>query len=466
NGQHLLVPIFSENVDTFESVASRSAFLFDAIVSIGCRAEEGFSSATYRLLQARLREHLTEILIDCSTRSTLETVQAVAIMAGYSENGSVLIAIALRFAIESGLPETVNELMDLLAQDSGIASAEEENLYRITRIWYGVCNLELFFSLDGGKLPGITVDISSRRIRALVKHPASTAVDIRLLSQVELNIIRVNAYRIIATQCAAAPLSDGKELRTTVNDSRIELRLWLEEWTAIISADTVAHQRSFALLNLHIQYEWAWTTLHLKALSDFGIENIAIMADFQRDMVRTAKEAASRHLQLLLEASSSPASPTASPVPSQDGQMSTYLTTFKWTMDYVWAKCAFSVLLVLKLAFLLREPPAELMRLLRDAHKVLGELEKVTTGHIAYFSILQTSVEKCDGALREYMSQQSTVPSLLESSASREEGASAEDDFQRYAPGEFVFEWDFPGLNLRNVPLGWQDLFIDLDNVL
>lgn len=289
-----------------------------------------------------------------------------------------------------------------------------------------------------------------------MNHPERTAVDFRLLSQIELNIIRSNTYTSIARHYEATPLPGNEPLlRSTIQDTSIELSLWLEEWTAIISSEIVAPQRTTALLNLHIQYEWALITLHLKALSDSGMDNIAIMTEFQQDMVQIAKDAAVRHLHHLLEASSSPPSPTGSP---QQPRLPAYLSTFKWTMDYVWAKCAFSVLLVLKLALLLRDPLPSVMMLLHDAYKVLEELKKITVGNIAYFKILQTSIEKCESALREHMSQQQLS---LEAVG----GGEAEDDFQGYAPSEFVFEWDFPGLNLRHVPLGWQDLFIDLDSV-
>lgn len=126
------------------SVASRSTFLFDAIVSIGCRAEEGFSSSIYRQLQSRLRDHLTGALINASNPS-IEDIQAITLMAAYSENGFVMIALALRFAVQAGLPNAVDQLMALGSSHSRPVGAEEQRLYRLTRLWYGVCNLELLY---------------------------------------------------------------------------------------------------------------------------------------------------------------------------------------------------------------------------------------------------------------------------------------------------------------------------------
>lgn len=124
------------------SVSSRSAFLLDAIVSIGCRAEQGFSSPTYRQLQSRLRDHLTSLLIHASAPS-LEDIQAITLMAAYSENGFVMIALALRFAVQLGLPSAVDQLVARCTNRSRPVDSEEQELYRLSRVWHGICNLEL-----------------------------------------------------------------------------------------------------------------------------------------------------------------------------------------------------------------------------------------------------------------------------------------------------------------------------------
>lgn len=276
------------------------------------------------------------------------------------------------------------------------------------------------------------------------------------MSQIELNIIRANAYTVITQQHTNTSLASEARLRSTIQGTAVELALWLEEWSAIVSSGTYNDKGEVAMLNLRIQYNWALITLHLKALSNFGIESIAIMTDFQRDMVRIAKEAAVRHLHSLLE------TPRTTSSPPEDSAPPPYLSVFKWTMDYVWAKCAFTVLLVLKLSLLLRDPLPEVLLLLRDAYRVLEELTRVTvinSGNTSYLKILRTSIEKCESALKEHMMQEQQ---LNIGDVEREDGQ-AESDFQGYVPSQFVFEWDFPGLNLRHVPLGWHDLFHDLD---
>lgn len=319
------------------------------------------------------------------------------------------------------------------------------------------------FSLDGGKMPGMTVHVSTRRIRSLLNHAERTSVDVRLLSQVELNTIRCEAYTKLMNTGSDPLLPQNEDrLRTVLDETSVELSLWLEEWSAIVSMEPTPEQRAHALQNLHIQRHWALMTLHLKAIATTGIENIALMTDFQQETVRKAKDSATKHLQHILETS---ATPYSSPAFASGTPNSMYLSTFKWTLDYVWAKCAFSVLLVLKLSILLRDPVPSVMALLRDAHRLLEELKKVTVGHIAYFQILQTSIEKCEAALREYVAQQHTNGASGLDLESPDTTRSAEDEFQGYMPSEFVFEWDFPGLNLKHMPLGWQDYFINIDGL-
>jgi hypothetical protein len=262
-----------------------------------------------------------------------------------------------------------------------------------------------------------------------------------------------------------------------VRNARIELGVWLDEWTGIVLNNSNDYARpeeqSLALIHLRIQQAWALITLHLKAIANTGIENIAAMTDFQKDIVHTAKVEAVNHLELLLQASSSPPTPHGTPGPAGSQPkpiQSAYLADFKRTMDFVWAKCAFSILLVLRLAMLLRDPPEELMQLLQSSHKVLEQLKSISVNNLAYFQILQASVEKCEKALQEWLSQQAKAH-VDESgfSTSHQPGEdpelTAEAEFEGYAPKEFMFDWHFPGLNIRHVPLRLQDLFLDFDSI-
>ncbi|EON67686.1 hypothetical protein W97_06829 [Coniosporium apollinis CBS 100218] len=412
-------------------------------------------------------------------------------MASYSDNGWLNTSIALGLALELELPEAVEQLMARTVGASieryakGV-DEEEKRLFRLTRTWYGVLNLDHIFSLDGGKKPAVTPASSPRRLRALLSHPQRTPVDLRLFAQVELNAMRSSMLENLPRiSDFSMDTEEEAELASVIRGARIDLDLWLEEWNSIIQKHSheADSDTNVTLLNLQIQHEWALITLHLKAISMMGVENLALMTDKQRNIILAAKEAAERHLELLLHASSANEGDFSSPASER-----TYLASFKWTMDFVWAKCAFSVLLVLRLSMLLRDPPERLMQLLRQAHELLEELERGTGGQIAYFQILAVSVEKCEKALREHMRQKelqqqcesgngvggtaafAATPGDLgdrhnDGNAGTPGNNDAEQDFQAYAPRELLLQWDFPGLNLRYIPIGWQDLLMDFDTM-
>lgn len=68
-------------------------------------------------------------------------------MGAYSDNGYVLVALALRFAAQLGLPNTVDKLLARTSSASATITAEDYELYRLARIWLGICNLELLYDV-------------------------------------------------------------------------------------------------------------------------------------------------------------------------------------------------------------------------------------------------------------------------------------------------------------------------------
>lgn len=118
------------------------------------------------------------------------------------------------------------------------------------------------------------------------------------------------------------------------------------------------------------------------------------------------------------------------------------------------AKCAFSVLLLLKLARLL-PTSTNMSSLVSDAKVLLSHLSKVRGSGNIYFRILCLTVEKCEKALNGDIAPQNPG------------GATAMDaelDFQTYVPREFILEWNFPGLTFCWIPFDLQDLFMDFGN--
>jgi hypothetical protein len=440
------VPVFDPHFDTFDSVRGRSSMLFDTICTVGCKMTTGPSSQVYQLLNKDSKTRVCEVLVG-SVAASLESIQSLLIVASYSEKGWMLTSIATRMAMQLDLPGAYEEAIKFAsamgssdsrgwASNAEVADSEVVNArFRKARTWLGLFVLEHIFSIDCGKPPGIEAQVTLRRCRILVSHPSRTSLDLRLLSQVELNSLRAVAH----SKLSIPNSMPDTELATFIQGMKIDLDIWVEDWLQIMLTRTLADssERPVLILNLRIQRDWAEIVMCCRALQSTGIDNVVAMSSEQHEMILMAKDAAQRHLEKLLE------------------RPDLYIATLRYSMDFVWAKCAFSVLLLLKLAILLPET-SNVPRLLADARRLLEELGNIHGPQNIYFRILSIGVEKAEKALNAYMAQRTpTSPGPQE----------AEIDFQTYVPKEFMFEWDFPSLTLSFVPIDLQELFSEFTNV-
>lgn len=170
------------------------------------------------------------------------------------------------------------------------------------------------------------------------------------------------------------------------------------------------------------------------------------MSSTERNILLAAKSSARRHLRLIIV------------------EPDFYLAKLKYAMDFVWAKCAFSFLLLLKLSRLLPERDEEYQELLEHGNRLVDELSKAGSntnqsgaGNI-YLQILKVSIEKYGRTLREL---QQPSPSGSTATSPFWELFDAQADLQWFVPEQFVSEWDFPGLNLFYFPTAWQGFFGD-----
>ncbi|KAJ5310267.1 uncharacterized protein N7443_002728 [Penicillium atrosanguineum] len=471
------IPIFDPEHDTFDSIRSRSSILLNAICTIGCMVETshtfsllapGTGGPMSDMLHAELKKWIN-VIIQNKALNCLESVQAMLVVACYSADRLLILSFATRMALDLGLHEAFEEVTERLAMknDGDIYSGpdhvfeRERVLMRKSRTWFGLLVLEHIFRVDGGKPPGIRLIGNSRRCRILLSHPSSTILDLRLFSQVELNILRgknnlfswrrecrpntfsatINDTLVVGTNLDRLAITDF------VHEMKIDLDLWFDDWLRIIEGSISAQkEKPYLLVALRVQKCWAEMMLNCKALRTMGVENVAAMSSTERNILLAAKASARRHLRII----------TVEP--------DFYLAKLKYAMDFVWAKCAFSFLLLLKLSRLLPERDKEHQELLEHGNRLVDELSKAGSntnqsraGNI-YLQILKVSIEKYGRALQE--SQQ---PSTGGSTATSPfwELFDAQADLQWFVPEQFVSEWDFPGLNLFYFPTAWQDFFGD-----
>jgi hypothetical protein len=174
------------------------------------------------------------------------------------------------------------------------------------------------------------------------------------------------------------------------------------------------------------------------------------MSTAERNFLMMAKISARKHLKLI----------TGDPV--------NYLSKLRYAMDFVWAKCAFCFLLLLKLSRFLPEASEENWQLLQDGNLLVQELSKVDTtsgdgnGGNIYLQILKLSIDKYEKSMVEQETDTDMASASQEAPGPFWDLFDAQSDLQSFVPKQFVFEWDFPGLNLFYFPTAWQDLFGDI----
>ncbi|KAF4550590.1 Hypothetical protein D9617_16g013780 [Elsinoe fawcettii] len=328
----------------------------------------------------------------------LEAVQALLVTACWMPENNIVIAVAMRMALELQLADSFDKLLDPSVRQSG--SPEAHQLMKHARTWFALVVLAKILQVDAGDLLGLSIK-NVRRCRSLLNQPYSTALDMRLFSQVELNHLRAK----ISTDLLAA----SEELADAVAGARLDLSIWHDDWKRIVATSPLAGAEMPSLLtNLAIQWHWADAMTSCTAFRLSGSPT-SPLAPNQRSYLTDTKSALHAHLDTMLA--------------SND-----YLDNFKYAMDFVWAKGTYCFLLLLKLSFLLEDTAAQ--HTLLEQGQALHDRLTTVAGQ---------------GRSKIYLQ---LLAFALSHHMSASQGASpAVDDF---VADEFVFDWDFPVLNLSD----------------
>lgn len=449
------VPIFDPLHDTFDSIRSRSALLFNAIITIGCGVLSDANSQICHLLHFHLKKMLNLVIVSPDYAS-LETVQALLVIACYVSERSLLLAFATKMALDLGLPDAYEDLRRKLVSrgsssqkpNSRTYDEAEAVLMRRARAWFQLMILEQILHVDAGNLRSFHLKGDPRRCRILLSKPFTSILDFRLLSQVELNALRGKVHDSISGE----GLFDEEEVLDILRDVQVDIDVWYNDWKNIMQSSPT-DETPVLLVNLEVQKCWSQTVALCRAIRTLGNdENIATMSSAQREILLMAKDALQQHLCIILE------------------QPQHYLSKFCYAMDFVWAKCAFCFLLLLKLTRLLpaADDAAAKRQLVEDGHKLLRELNKAgggwtsggrsTTSRI-YLQVLQQSIQKYGHALENEGLLASSQGNMAHIDPIQDHqsplnffwaagGGSGVNEIDNFVPEQFVLEWDFPGLTL------------------
>lgn len=441
------VPVFDPAYDTMPSIRQRSSFLFATICTVGCRVVCGTDSHEWRLLNFHLKRMISSVL-STPVPASLETVQALMVRACYSAERSLFVASATRLAIEIGLPDSYDEMSAAMVNDGGRHLTGADALMRQTRTWFHLLVLSFILHVDAGDMMTFKFVGDPRRTRIILDSPHATVLDRFLFAQVELNVLRANIFASLSDPA----YEDEEEILSLVRDAKIDIELWHSDWERML--EQMRDVPAWIRVNLRVQKCWANTMALCRAVKAAGVENVDFMSPAQRSILAMAKEALRQHLQTII------------------AEPRLYLHYLRYAMDFVWAKCAFCYLLLLKLCILLPEDSAsvsdDLVRCGLILAQELGAAGGAAMSGISnttakmYLQLLRTGMDKFTRALRGEYGQLDATGSGNEGPAADAEfhGSSAKGDLDSFVPDQFVFEWDFPGLTLfssSTTGIGWLD---------
>jgi hypothetical protein len=184
-----LLPIFDPIKDSFDSLRRLEPFCFAVILAIARRVEgsSDIGEASNTMWTEDVRRFIASSMSQYP--ASLGDVQAVVLLAAYSEKTWYMIGHALQMAIDLKLDKALSRLDDL---DSALApthSKERKQLMRQARIWLALSFMEREIAMGMAK-PSRTESIRISHLRRFAEQPQSQPSDMRLVSLVEAVQIR------------------------------------------------------------------------------------------------------------------------------------------------------------------------------------------------------------------------------------------------------------------------------------
>ncbi|TFK20959.1 hypothetical protein FA15DRAFT_646276 [Coprinopsis marcescibilis] len=292
-GCHLFIPLFDPAYDTYESLAERSPWTFDAILAIAAKIRSGngpLSQTFYQCLdeaQGIARSSLFGPVV------RKEAVQGMLLLAAWSTNGWLPSGHAMRMALDLGL----HRALDKLADESGKQRTEEEerNLVVSARIWLCLYWFDHQMSLGTGRPIVLRDESSIRHCRLLLGHPMASATDVRLIALVEMVAQKTQIYETLS------PLSSSQLNHNSLSFIR-RANVALDKWW---TDHDELHRKTMdqeSLLRKLLAGELHYAKLWLVCLALRGASWDKMPFE-QRELAFQAKDAASNCLAIFLTSS-------------------------------------------------------------------------------------------------------------------------------------------------------------------
>ncbi|KAK7468717.1 hypothetical protein VKT23_003220 [Stygiomarasmius scandens] len=345
HGCSTFLPVFDVNNDTFEALHERSPFAVNCICMVAARVRDGGGKPSEIYIKC-LEEAQS---ISCATLfspvSRVEAVQAMTLVSGWSDNGWLSGGHAVRMGMELSLHKAWPRLLRRMNANKASAT-EDRELVVAARTWFCLYLFEHQLSYGTGRPAVLKEDESVRHCRLLLQHPLAVEDDMRLVSTVELIMIRERIHNALSPFDEPVKDSDFEELRRADD----LFRRWYATWDQAFSQkyeDAAFYRQSLQIQHIHAELFHNATAL--RGIN--GPEDVQNMPHMQRDLAIRSIHIARQGLDITLN---SPA----------------YREGMKYAVHYTHATATFAASLLLRLARLF---PAEC-----DLYEIRSQVEHLS----------------------------------------------------------------------------------------
>ncbi|KAF8213228.1 hypothetical protein K438DRAFT_1803609 [Mycena galopus ATCC 62051] len=292
HGCSTFLPVFDSNSDTFDALHERSPFAVDCICMVAARVRDGGgkSSDTYLQTLEEVQTISRATLFSPVTRH--EAVQAMILVAGWSDNGWLSGGHAVRMAMELSMHKAWPSLLKRMNANQVDLAADRE-LVIASRIWFCLYLFEHQLSYGTGRPAVLKDDESIKHCRLLLQHPLAIEDDMRLVSTVELMALRERVHNALSP--FEGPVKDEhfEELRR----ADLNFRSWYATWDQAFSQkyeDAAFYRQSLQIQHLHAELFHNATAL--RGIN--GPEDVQNMPTQQKDLALRSIQIARQGLDI------------------------------------------------------------------------------------------------------------------------------------------------------------------------
>ncbi|KDQ19897.1 hypothetical protein BOTBODRAFT_27318 [Botryobasidium botryosum FD-172 SS1] len=294
-GCSTFLPIFDPAIDTFDDLHKRSPFCVDCICMVGARVRDGGgpASETYTKILDEVQAISCQTLFSPVARQ--EAVQAMILVAGWSTNQWLSGGHAVRMALEIGMHKSWPKLAKRIRANKMSTSDDERELLASARTFLCLFLFEHQLSFGTGRPAILREDESVADCQLLLQHPLAIQDDSRLVSMVELMIIRERVHN----RLAAVEGHDDESAFQILAEAHVQFDGWYERWDGSLAQQY--DDGTFYRQSLQIQRSFAELFHNATALRGIrGPDDVAMMPPKQRKLAMRTLDIARRGLSTCL----------------------------------------------------------------------------------------------------------------------------------------------------------------------